>query len=133
MAYSCCFSLEGQNQIFQNCCKKSFKTSTAEIDFKPLLLLVVLVVAADVVVVAAAVVVVVPAAAAVVVVVAAAAAVVVVVAAAAAAVVVVADVVVVHRGGRPETRAQGQLPILLNYVFLRPLPSAGEDGGVFGE
>ena len=112
MAYSCCFSLEGQNQIFQNCCKKSFKTSTAEIDFKPLLLLVVLVVAADVVVVAAA------------------AAVVVVVAAAA---VVVADVVVVHRGGRPETRAQGQLPILLNYVFLRPLPSAGEDGGVFGE
>ena len=115
MAYSCCFSLEGQNQIFQNCCKKSFKTSTAEIDFKPLLLLVVLVVAADVVVVAAA------------------AAVVVVVAAAAAAVVVVADVVVVHRGGRPETRAQGQLPILLNYVFLRPLPSAGEDGGVFGE
>ena len=116
MAYSCCFSLEGQNQIFQNCCKKSFKTSTAEIDFKPLLLLVVLVVAADVVVVAAAVVVVVPAAAAVVVVVAAA-----------------ADVVVVHRGGRPETRAQGQLPILLNYVFLRPLPSAGEDGGVFGE
>ena len=108
MAYSCCFSLEGQNQIFQNCCKKSFKTSTAEIDFKPLLLLVVLGVAADVVVVAAA------------------AAVVVVVAAA-------ADVVVVHRGGRPETRAQGQLPILLNYVFLRPLPSAGEDGGVFGE